>query len=121
MNQGSSFCESTDSFTRQLLRPWSFATQSSDNDRGVDESVVGETIEAEPTIRPSGWWNHQMLFDRSLRFMAALMTLYAVIMTIICAAYLKDFVHRGNPHSTSVGQNKGKSCTSLQGTEIVRI
>lgn len=141
MTQSSLSCESSDSFTRNLLRPWSFVAQSSGNDGGVDKSLSGETLkelpsnsawckhpshlrrsfEAEPTIKPSGWWNHQMLFDRSLRSMAALMTLYAVIMTGICASYLKDFVHRDNPHSTSVGQNRGKSCTSLQGTEIVRI
>ena len=141
MTQGSPSCESTDSFTRNLLRPWSFAAQSSGNDGGLDKSLSGETLKeppsssawcqypshlrrsfvTEPVIKPSGWWNHQMLFDRSLRSMAALMTLYAVIMTGICAGYLKDFVHRDNPHSTSVGQNKGKSCTSLQGTEIVRI
>ena len=54
-----------------------------------------------------------MLFDRSLRSMAALMTLYAVIMTGICAVYLKDFVHRDNPHSASVGQNKSKSLYKL--------
>lgn len=141
MIQGSLSRESTDRFTRNLLRPWSFAAQSSGHDGGVDKSLSGDTLkgtpsnsawckypnhlrqsfEAEPTIKPSGWWNHQMLFDRSLRSMAALMTLYAVIMTGICAGYLKDFVHRDNPHSTSVGQNKGKNCTSLQRTEIVRI
>ncbi len=137
--------ESTDSFTGRLLRPWSFVAQSSGVDVDCNKILSKETIEehgrqtvsnsawcrfpshlrrsleAEPTTRPSGWWHQQMLFDRTLRSMAALMTLYAVIMIVICASYFQDFLHRGNPYSTSVGRNHGKSCKSLQSTEIVGI
>lgn len=62
-----------------------------------------------------------MLFGRSLRSVAALMALYAVTMTGICAGYLQDLVNRDNPHSKWVGQDKGKRCTSLQGTVTERI
>lgn len=135
----SRFSKSTDNFTRTLLRPWSFAAQSSGSDVKLETVLSGKTprepeagsawcqfpnhlrqsFAAEPTTRPGGWWNQQILFDRTLRSMAALMTLYAVIMIIICASYFKDFLHRGNPYSTSVGGNYGRSCKSLQSTENV--
>lgn len=50
-----------------------------------------------------GWWKHQMLSDRSFRTMAAVTTIFAFIMSVICIAYLKDLTHRPNKNSTSVG------------------
>ena len=141
MSQGRTSFGDTVDFERKLFRPWSFAAHSTSQSDGMEIPLIENTstkpqsasrwprhsatlrqrFEAEPTVRPTGWWNDQMLFDRSLRSMAILMTLYATIMTIVCIAYLKDFVHRGNPHSTSVGQKKGRSCKSLQSMDIVCI
>ncbi|KAI4187151.1 MAG: hypothetical protein LQ346_005544 [Caloplaca aetnensis] len=50
-----------------------------------------------------GWWKHQMLADRSFRTMAALTTLFAFIMVIICLVHSRDFANRANKSSTSVG------------------
>ncbi|KAL8818853.1 MAG: hypothetical protein Q9223_002597 [Gallowayella weberi] len=50
-----------------------------------------------------GWWKHQMLADRSFRAMAALTTLFAIIMVIICLVHVRDLAHRPNKASTSVG------------------
>ena len=43
-----------------------------------------------------GWWNRQMLVDRSLRFMAALTTIFAIIMIALRCTYMSDFVNRSN-------------------------
>ncbi|KAL8630783.1 hypothetical protein Q9189_003543 [Teloschistes chrysophthalmus] len=59
-----------------------------------------------------GWWNHQMLADRSFRTMAATTTLFAFIMVVICLVHSSEFAHRANRSSTSVG---GKSATSILG------
>ena len=50
-----------------------------------------------------GWWKHQMLADRSFRTMAALTTIFAFIMVIICLVHFPELAHRANKHSTSVG------------------
>ncbi|KAL8831416.1 MAG: hypothetical protein Q9170_005297 [Blastenia crenularia] len=50
-----------------------------------------------------GWWKHQMLADRSFRTMAALTSLFAFIMIIICLINFPELAHRANKHSTSVG------------------
>ena len=70
-------------------------------------------------VGKTGWWKRQMLLDRSLRSMALLMTLFAVSMVIICAAYMPDFLHRGNVRSTSVGGSKGQSCDKMESINIV--
>ena len=133
--------EDGDSLSRKLFRPWSFEPQPNDNGDGMTKPLIEEAskkpqstsawsryrtslrqhFETEPTVRPPGWWNDQMLFDRSLRSMAILMTFYATILSIVCIAYFKEFLRRENPHSTSVGQKKGQSCKSLQGVDIVCI
>ncbi|KAL8772117.1 MAG: hypothetical protein Q9194_004689 [Teloschistes cf. exilis] len=59
-----------------------------------------------------GWWNHQMLADRSFRTMAATTTLFAFIMVVICLVHSSELAHRANKSSTSVG---GKSATSILG------
>ncbi|KAL8695705.1 MAG: hypothetical protein Q9224_003220 [Gallowayella concinna] len=66
-----------------------------------------------------GWWKHQMLADRSFRAMAAVTTLFALIMVIICLVYLKDLAHRSNKASTSVGGIANKTCSSMEGRNVV--
>ena len=62
-----------------------------------------------------------MLVDRSFRFMAALMTVFALIMISICAAYFSDFINRANKNSTSVGGKTGESCKTMEGRNVVRL
>ena len=69
--------------------------------------------------RRSGWWKQQMLVDRSIRSMAALTSLFALIMTIVCIVYMRELVGRHNETSTSVGSNSGESCESLEATNVV--
>ena len=129
----------SDGLARKLYRPWSFATQSTAQSDGMEIPLIESEsrksrstsawfqypaslrrrFEATPALTRPGWWQDQMLFDRSLRSMAILMTFYATILTVVCIAYSKDFKHRGNPHSTSVGSKTGRSCKSLQGIDIV--
>jgi hypothetical protein len=68
-----------------------------------------------------GWWKKQMLVDRSLRTMAGLTFLSAMVMLIIIIAYLPAFSHRLNKSSTSVGGKDGESCQSMEARNIVRI
>ncbi|QDS73482.1 hypothetical protein FKW77_009136 [Venturia effusa] len=49
-----------------------------------------------------GLWENQMLVDRSLRFMAVLTSVLAVMMCTLVFVYLKDFIARPNRSSTSV-------------------
>ena len=141
------------SFSRTLLRPWSFAlTSDISTVANESDSVQLNTWENSntlplnraPTIEStsaltryrevdqgqgvndiqfatgrSGWWKQQMLVDRSLRSMAALMSLFAVIMTIVCIVYMPELVGRHNKTSTSVGSNNGRSCESLEATNVV--
>ena len=66
-----------------------------------------------------GWWTKQMLVDRSLRSMAGFTTVCAFIMLIILLSYIPDFVHRLNPHSTSVGGKSGESCGQMETRNVV--
>ncbi|KAL8884790.1 MAG: hypothetical protein Q9205_004604 [Flavoplaca limonia] len=66
-----------------------------------------------------GWWRHQMLSDRSFRTMAAVMTLLAFIMSIICIVNLKSLTHRPNKNSTSVGGNADKTCSSMEANNVM--
>ena len=70
-------------------------------------------------IGKKGWWSRQMLLDRSLRSMAFLMTLFALAMFVLCAAYFPDFLNRGNRRSTSVGGTKGQSCDKMESINVV--
>jgi hypothetical protein len=67
-----------------------------------------------------GWWNKQMLVDRSLRSMAVFTTMCAVIMWIIVFSYLGPFVTRLNRNSTSVGRKDGESCGEAETRNVVR-
>ena len=71
------------------------------------------------TVDDGGWWWHQMLVDRSLRSMAALTTVFALMMAILCIVYFGDLVHRVNPNSTSVGGISGESCSTMESGNIV--
>ena len=130
-------------FNRTLLRPWSFVSQRelASESSATDDVVLKENNakysnrkrlwrrplrsrwfnKGEITSSPPGWWGDQMLFDRTLRSMAALMTLYAFIITVICARNFKPLITRSNKSSTSVGLNKDKMCKDLKSTEIVSI
>ena len=59
--------------------------------------------EIEPTRVGKGVWKDQLLIDRSLRGMAALMTLFAIGMIILIALYADHFRDRANTNTTSVG------------------
>lgn len=72
-------------------------------------------------VRRAGWWKQQMLVDRSIRSMAALTTLFAIIMLVICAINLPRFLKRSNIHSTSVGPNVGQSCAGVERQNVVRL
>ncbi|GME40635.1 hypothetical protein GTA08_BOTSDO10669 [Neofusicoccum parvum] len=66
--------------------------------------------ERENTRPGSGLWTELMLVDRTLRGMAGLTTLFAVIMVVICVAYAKRFDDHIDhmPNSTSVRISSGK-------------
>ena len=66
-----------------------------------------------------GWWWHQMLVDRSLRSMAALTSVFALMMVILSCAYLPAFVSRPNKNSTSVGGKSGENCKTMEGSNVV--
>ncbi|KAL8726373.1 MAG: hypothetical protein Q9166_006780 [cf. Caloplaca sp. 2 TL-2023] len=51
--------------------------------------------------------------------MAALTTVFAFIMVIICLVHLKDLAHRPNKTSTSVGGKADKTCSSMEGRNVV--
>ncbi|MCJ1269420.1 hypothetical protein MMC22_009312 [Lobaria immixta] len=65
-----------------------------------------------------GWWKQQMLVDRSLRSMAALTGTFALIVLIICLAYLPHLVGRKNKHSSSIGGSL-QNCESVQRKGVV--
>ncbi|KAL8958559.1 MAG: hypothetical protein Q9193_004407 [Seirophora villosa] len=75
-----------------------------------------------------GWWKHQMLADRSFRTMAAMTTVFAIIMVIICLVNLPDLSRRANKSSTSVGGkagadvfniNRDQTCSSMEGKNVM--
>lgn len=67
----------------------------------------------------SGWWKEQMLVDRSLRTMAGLTSMFALIMMILSIRYLPDLLASKNETSTSVGSQTGQDCGSLETTNVV--
>jgi hypothetical protein len=68
-----------------------------------------------------GWWKAQMLVDRTLRTMAGLTFLSAMIMLILVIKYLPAFAHRPNKNSTSVGGKDVEDCESMEKRNTVRI
>lgn len=89
------------------------ATETSDNGQN-------ETFEGELAVTKGGWWHRQMLVDRSLRSMAALMTFLALVMVFLCANNFPAFLRNTNPSSTSVGGSEGESCETVERKNIVR-
>ncbi|MCJ1429003.1 hypothetical protein MMC29_006916, partial [Sticta canariensis] len=69
------------------------------------------------TANGKGWWKEQMLVDRSLRSMAALTSIFALIMVVTCASYFRYFVSRTNKNSTSVG-GKLHSCENVERRDV---
>ena len=67
----------------------------------------------------SGWWKEQMLVDRSLRTMAGLTSIFALIMMILSIRYLPELIARKNITSSSVGSQTVQDCGSLEATNVV--
>lgn len=85
--------------------------------RSRDVSDDPDNPGAEFAYGGPGWWKHQMLADRSFRTMAALTTVFAFIMVIICLVHLKELTHRANKTSTSVG---GRAYVTLRAVPFRR-
>ncbi|KAJ4309671.1 hypothetical protein N0V94_008821 [Neodidymelliopsis sp. IMI 364377] len=81
---------------------------------------VHPAAEVEPTRVGGGVWKDQLLIDRSLRGMAALMTLLAVGIIILIALYAKRFRDRSNPNTTSVGGDV-RSCKDVTRTNTAML
>jgi hypothetical protein len=73
---------------------------------------VHPAAEIEPNRVGKGIWKDQLLIDRSLRGMAALMTLLSIGMIILIAFYAEHFRNRVNTNTTSVGGDTS-SCRSV--------
>lgn len=71
--------------------------------------------EIEPVRVGRGVWRDQLLSDRSLRSMAALMTAFAIGMIIVVVAYAKHFAQRSNRNTSSVGGDT-QSCKDVTRT-----
>ncbi len=96
---------------RKDLGAWAqYSSSAQKTSNSKEHFIVGER----------GWWNQQMLVDRSLRLMGALTTIFAIIMITLCCTYMNAFVHRKNRQSTSVGSKKPRSCVSTENTNLVR-
>ena len=109
---------------RTLAREESFglARRSTHHRQSAHHLTTGHNstdFEKGLTVGEKGWWRRQMLLDRSLRSMAFLMTLFALAMFVLCAAYFRDFLNRGNRRSTSVGGAKGQSCGKIESMNVV--
>jgi hypothetical protein len=81
---------------------------------------VHPAAEVEPIRVGGGVWKDQLLIDRSLRGMAALMTLLAVGIIILIALYAKRFRDRSNPNTTSVGGDV-RSCKDVTRTNTAML
>ena len=71
-----------------------------------------------PTVVHNGRWNQQILVDRSLRSMAVLNSVFALIMLIVCVVGLKPFIDRRNPYSTSIWWGSDESCSSVENKNL---
>ncbi|KAJ8111205.1 hypothetical protein OPT61_g6150 [Boeremia exigua] len=74
----------------------------------------------EPTRVGKGVWYDQLLIDRSLRGMAALMTLFAIGMIVLIAVYAQHFRDRVNSNTTSVGGD-ARSCDEVTRTNTAML
>ncbi|KAL8933996.1 MAG: hypothetical protein Q9211_005466, partial [Gyalolechia sp. 1 TL-2023] len=112
----SSAVEADNASTKGLL---STATWTKFARRSRDRFEDPDSPEAKLAYGGPGWWKHQMLADRSFRTMAALTTVFAFIMVIICLVNFPNFAHRANKHSTSVGGKANQTCSSMEGKNVV--
>jgi hypothetical protein len=69
----------------------------------------------EPARVGRGIWRDQLLSDRSLRGMAALMTAFAIGMIVLIASYAEAFKTRANRNTSSVG-GEPQSCKAVTHT-----
>lgn len=76
--------------------------------------------EIEPNRVGKGVWKDQLLIDRSLRGMAALMTLFAIGMIIVISLYAGQFRDRANTKTTSVG-GEARSCNAVASTNTAML
>ena len=67
-----------------------------------------------------GLWKNQMLVDRSLRGMALLTSIFALVMLIIVFVWLPPFIRLGNTESTSVLADE-ESCKASANKILVRM
>ena len=81
---------------------------------------VHRAAEIEPTQVGKGVWQDQLLIDRSLRGVAALMTLFAIGMVVLIALYVERFRNRANINTTSVGGDL-RSCRALTQTNTATL
>lgn len=96
---------------RISLGTWAWSSSDAGEDSSSEEKfAIGE----------EGWWSRQMLVDRSLRSMAALTTIFAIVMIALCCTYMSDFKKRRNRQSTSIVSKKPRSCRSTENINMVR-
>ena len=96
---------------RKDLGAWAqYSSSAQRSSKSEEQFAVGK----------GGWWNQQMLVDRSLRSMATLTTIFAIIMITLCFTHMNEFIHRKNRQSTSVGFLRPRSCVSIENTNLVR-
>lgn len=81
---------------------------------------VHHAADIEPVRVAKGVWHDQLLIDRSLRGMAALMTMFAIGMIILIAVYANRFRDRVNNNTTSVGGN-AQSCKAVTKTNTAML
>lgn len=110
---------STDTKTRSISSSLSFTSDSTFKSKGkafferarntfrISRNVSPN--ERENTRPGHGLWTELMLVDRTLRGMAGLTTVFAVIMIIVCICYAKRFNEHidAMPNSTSVRISRG--------------
>lgn len=85
-----------------------------------DSIRVHPAAELQPNRVRKGIWYDQLLIDRSLRAMAALMTLFAIGMIILIAVYAGRFRDRVNHNTTSVGGD-AQSCRAVTRTNTAML
>ena len=73
------------------------------------------TADVQPTRISRGVWKDQLLIDRSLRSMALLMTIFAIIMIIIICVNAREFGKRKTRYSSSIGGATG-DCKTITST-----
>lgn len=98
---------------------WTRAHGRSRLQHHIKSSKRHSAAELEPARTGRGIWKDQLLIDRTLRGMAALMVAFAIAMIIVIAVYSKELTNRANNNtSTSVG-GKIMSCNKVVKTNTI--